>query len=54
MRELQREDSQRYERLMKNIQTAALRSNRDVEHRSKHAASVCAKGSEQNSVPEAA
>ena len=30
MRELQREDSQRYDRLMKNIQTGAIRSNRDV------------------------
>lgn len=40
MRELQREDSQRYERLVKNIQTAAIRSGRSIEHRSNQAASM--------------
>lgn len=54
IRALQHEDSQRYDRLMKNIQTAALRSNRNVEHRSNQAASMRAKAAEQANVPEAA
>lgn len=51
MRELQREDSQRYDRLMKNIQTAAIRSGRSVEHRSRQAESMRAKAAD---VPQAA
>jgi hypothetical protein len=43
MRELQREDSQGYDRLMKNIQTAAIRSGRSIEYRSHQAASMRAK-----------
>jgi hypothetical protein len=54
MRELQLEDSKRYDRLMKNIQTAAIRSGRSVEHRSHQAASMRANAAEQPKVPEAA
>lgn len=54
IRELEREDSQRYDRLVKNIQTTAIRSNRDVEHRIKQAASMRAKATVQVNVPEAA
>jgi len=54
MRELQREDSQRYDRLMKTLQTATLRSSRDIEHRSKQAASMRSKAAAQVNVPEAA
>jgi hypothetical protein len=54
MRELEREDSQRHDRLMKNIQTAAIRSGRSVEHRSHQAESMRAKAEEQPTVPQAA
>jgi len=54
MRELQRDDSQRYDRLIKNLQTAAIRSNRTVEHRSHQAKSMRGKAAEQINVPEAA
>jgi hypothetical protein len=54
MRELQREDSQRYDRLMKNIQTAAIRSNRSVKHRSHQAESMRAKAGAEDNVPQAA
>jgi hypothetical protein len=54
VRELQREDSQRYERLVKNIQTAAVRSGRSIEHRSNQAVSMRSKAADQVNVPEAA
>jgi hypothetical protein len=54
MREFERDDSQRYDRLMKSIQTAAIRSNRTIVHRSHQAASMRSKTAEQANVPEAA
>jgi hypothetical protein len=54
MRELQREDSQRYDRLMKNIQTAAIRSGRSIDHRSNQAASMRTKATKRANVSQAA